>query len=90
MGEGKCRVFHLDYGLFEVVPEKSLRIMEPVFIKEMPFHAQEMFLADVRPGYPVDPEPVFVAGEQVARGEEGAAARDFFLQLVSDKWMVIT
>ena len=73
---------------FEIVHEKSLRVMDPVFIKDLPFQAQEMFLADVRPAYPIDAEPVFVGTEEVDRGSEAAAARDFFLGKVTGKWMI--
>ena len=88
VGEGMCKVFHLDFGTFEIVHEKSLRVMDSAFIKELPFQAQEMFLADVKPAYPIDTEPVFVGTEEINRENESAAARDFFLDKVSGKWMI--
>ncbi|KAL5260373.1 hypothetical protein ACHWQZ_G010483 [Mnemiopsis leidyi] len=88
VGEGMCRVFHLDYGTFEIVHEKSLRVMDPDFIKELPFQAQEMLLADVRPAYPISSEPVYVGSERISNEREATAARNFFLERVTGKWMI--
>lgn len=59
-GERKCRVFHLDYGVFEVVSEDSLRVMVPDFVDELPFQAQEMMLADIKPSYHTGLKIIFV------------------------------
>ena len=89
VGEGMCRVFHLDYGIFEVVHEKALRVMDPSFIKELPFQAQEMFLADVRPAYRTDREPVFVGDKEVPLDDaESKQARQFFLDCVTNKSLI--
>ena len=88
VGEGMCRVFHLDFGTFEIVHEKCLRLMDPAFVKELPFQAQEMFLADVRPAYPISSEPVYVGTEKVNSEKEATAARNYFLEKVTGKWMI--
>eukprot|EP00116_Pleurobrachia_bachei_P010321 sb/3470583/ len=48
-GEKSVRVFHLDFGTFDTIKENRLRLMHEKFLEDMPFLAQEMFLADVQP-----------------------------------------
>ena len=88
VGDGMCKVFHLDYGTFEEVHEKALRVMDPNFVKELPFQAQEMFLADIRPSYQTFTEPVYVGSEEVRRNDEAAIAKDFFVERVTGIWLI--
>ena len=59
-------MFHLDFGTFEILPEDSLRVMEKQFILDLPFQAQEMFLADIKPSYPPTDEPIYIKGIAVS------------------------
>ena len=88
VGFAMCKVFHLDFGTFEIVHEKALRVMDPNFIKELPFQAQEMLLADIRPSYSTSSEPVYVGTEEIRQNDEATVARDFFMERVTDKWLI--